>query len=70
MPAADERQVRQGCLPASGPPHQMVAVAPDRWPVAVVDDAAAIAGYQRAAGGRGNPLMGMAGLALELGVPK
>ena len=64
--AADQCEVGQRRLTASGPPGQVMPVTPARRPAAVVDDTATIASHQRAAGGRGDPLVRMARLALQL----
>ena len=66
MAATHKCKVGERRLAAAGPPNQVVPIAPGRGPVAMVDDTAAIAGHQRAACGRRDALMRMAGLAFKL----
>src|SRR6202022_532209 len=66
MAAADEGQVGQCGLAATRPPDQVVAIAPDRWPMTAVEDASVIAGDQRPAGGGRYLPMWVAGF---LGLP-
>src|SRR5438552_1405913 len=66
MTRAHEHQVAERRLSPSGPPDHVVPIAPGRRPVAMVDHTAAIASHERATSGRGDPLMRVAGLALQL----